>query len=161
MDANKNQTLELEDVDFVTIELWLQPKANSETETCDTSKALPGFSFNWETRTGESSRDRQVFDVIKVAERFLANSGQSNMFILKTYFNIVSKRVRYNIVRRSKQYNLTNREIWDMVKSFKREVIGKKLFTCASNVVKSGYLTELFILLEAKIPTNRSKVTFK
>ena len=48
-----------------------------------------------------------------------------------------------------------------MVKSFKREVIRKKLFTCASNVVKSGYLTELFILLEAKIPTNRSKVTFK
>ena len=157
MSGNENQTLKLGDVDFVTIELWLQKRVDSKTETCDTSTALPGFSFIWTTRNSRRSSS-QIFDVSKVAEKAF---GQSKVHAIQMYLNVVSKRVRYNIVRRSKQYNMTNTEIWDMVKSWKREVIRKKLVTCASNVVRSVYLSELFIRLEEKIPTNRSKVTYK
>ena len=57
MDANRNQTLKLRDVELSTIELWLQKKANSETETCNTLKALPGFSMTWNTRRSQNETE--------------------------------------------------------------------------------------------------------
>ena len=162
MNGKKNETLKLGDVDFFTIELWLKKSANSKTETCGTTTAMPGFSLTWKTRRSQNKTvDSQTFDVSKVLEEMYGRKDHTKVYTIRTYLNWVTKQVRYSIVGQAKRYNMTNREIWKMIKSWKREVIRKKLVTCDdSNVVKPDYFVVLINGLKAKIPSDRSRVSY-
>ena len=161
MKANRNLTLKMGDVKFYTVEVWLKKRANYKTKTCDTLTSLPGFSVSWKTRKDDRTSRSQTFDVGKVLEKIHGSKNHIKVYTLRRYMAYVTKIVRHSIVHRSKQYNMSNAEIWDMVKSWKREVIRKKLVICASNAVRTDYFTLLFKGLGAKIPSDRSKVTFK
>ena len=161
INANRNQTLRLEDVDYATIELWLKRRPNSRTEMCKPATAIPGFSVAWKTRMSGSRENSKIFDVTKVLQKRYEKREYSKTFTLGTYLKYVAKNVRYQIVRQSKQFNMSNTEIWDMVISWKREVVRQKLVTCSSNVVRYKFFTDLFHGLVARIPSDRPKVAYK
>ena len=162
MKANRNLTLKMGDVKFYTVEVWLKKRANYKTKTCDTLTSLPGFSVSWKTRKDDRTSSSQTFDVGKVLEKIHGSKNHIKVYTLRRYMAYVTKIVRHSIVHRSKQYNMSNAEIWDMVKSWKREVIRKKLAKCEdSNVVAPDFFNDVFKGLLTKIPSDRSKVSYK
>ena len=155
--ANENKTYKLEEIHFPSFELWLQENENHKEHNCEVSDKMPGFSLRW--NTSGSKRYAEVFDVIKVVEKMEGERG--SYYELKTYLNFVTKNVRYRFVRPAKQYNMTDIEMWDTVKSWKKETAHKKLVVCLADFVKEDYFSILFDGLRKKLPSNRPKIDYK
>ena len=156
-DEAKHMNLTLSDLDFSTIELWLTKKLNSEeSKVCDAPGPRPGFTVKWNT----AANDNQPYGVMEALGKILGDKGHYLVYLTKQYSMhtmIASK----GIVRKAREHEMTDKDIWSMVKSWKREVVHRKLVKCGvSNVVIPNDFKVLFGDIKTKIPTDRPKINY-
>ena len=122
---------------------------------------MPGFSLAWETKQINGTTKQQKYGVLDVIDETKEWDKSYYVDMIHDYQNFLSKKVRYTIVRPARQYNMTNKEIWDIVKTWKKEALQRNLFTCVSDVVGKEYFTAIFDNLRKKITSDRPKISYK
>ena len=122
---------------------------------------MPGFSLAWDTKQINGTTKKQKYGVLDVIDETKEWDKSYYVDMIHDYQNFLSKKVRYTIVRPARQYNMTNKEIWDIVKTWKKEALQRNLFTCVSNVVGKEYFTAIFDNLRKKITSDRPKISYK
>ena len=96
--------------------------------TCNETQNMPGFSLAWETKQINGTTKKQEYGVLDVIDETKEWDKSYYVDTIHDYQNFLSKKVRYTIVRPARQYNMTDKEIWEIVKTWKKRSFAKKPF---------------------------------
>ena len=95
---------------------------------------MPEFLISWQSKRGNDTQIGEMPAGDDVLGERTTGYYEEKIGKIRSYWNYVTKNVRYRIVLASRRYNMTNEDIWDAVKSWKEEALQRKLFTCVSDL---------------------------
>ena len=156
LEGTKGHSWRLSDITFSKIELWFTKKTEEGAKTCNSSSDMPGFSVTWSTTHNGGSNISKVYTVPEILE---SDGMIENKWKQEQFFSSVNKNLTYTILA-ARKVNLTTQEIWDIIRSHKRELVEGNVIGCNLGQVKQDSFNRLIVDLEGKIPKTRPKVTY-
>ena len=155
LEGTKIRSWSLADITFSKIELWFTQKAEGGGKACNSNSKMPGFSITWSTKAGDGSSLSEEFVVPKIL-RYDARYYDKGR--VEKVFNFFNHGLQ-SIIVACREVNLTTQEIWEIVKSLKREMVEGNDTSCNLGNMKSEDFQKLLTSLETKIPKSHPKVT--